>query len=274
MKNIFILIVIVFSTVNTVKGQKSKGFPKIETEIIGQSKLSVYYQLNDNSTNQKKSGETVLQILDSKSKYVDVTEDKMIDYNNKHFLGTVSNENFGEALKLLKQYVFSGTIIKDFEKSKVIIHRDISGYKFQYEEGIPKIEWKIGKEQKEILGYQCTKATAKFRGRDYIAWYASELPISDGPFLFTGLPGLILEVRDTKNEYVFMANGVERKNEDVYIALYPKVTKTDRESFRRGDKNDHLDPGASLQGKIYTEPGKMANTSGMKSIPYNPIELE
>ena len=65
MKKILNLMYLCFIVVNNVSAQSTKGFPKIETEIIGQSKLSVYYQLDDNSTNKKKSGETVLQILDS-----------------------------------------------------------------------------------------------------------------------------------------------------------------------------------------------------------------
>ncbi|AJH14161.1 GLPGLI family protein [Myroides odoratimimus] len=274
MKKILNLMYLCFIVVNNVSAQSTKGFPKIETEIIGQSKLSVYYQLDDNSTNKKKSGETVLQILDSKSKYFDVVESDAIAYNNAALTGELNKDNIAEGLKVFGKYVYKGVILKDFSTSKVVVNDLIGGKRFEYEESIPKIEWKIGKEQKEILGYQCTKATAKFRGRDYVVWYTDDLPISDGPFLFTGLPGLILEVRDTKNAYAFIANRIENKNEEVFLTIHPKVTKTDRGSFRRGDKNDHLDPGASLQGKIYTEPGKVTNISGMKSIPYNPIELE
>lgn len=254
--------------------QGSKGFPKIETEVIGQSKLSVYYQLDDSSTNKKKSGETVLQLFDSKSKYFDIAEIDAIAYNNAALTGELNTDNIAEGLKVYNKYVYKGVIIKDFSTSNLVVNDHIAGKRFQYEESIPRIEWKIGKETKEILGYRCTKATAKFRGRDYIAWYTDDIPSSDGPFLFTGLPGLILEVRDTKDQYVFIANGIENKKDEVFLTIHPKLTKTDRESFRRGVKNDRLNPGASLQGTIYTEPGKVANTSGMKSQPYNPIELE
>ena len=27
-----------------------------------------------------------------------------------------------------------------------------------------------------VLGYTCHKATTRFRGRDYIAWYTEEIP--------------------------------------------------------------------------------------------------
>ncbi|WP_408582564.1 GLPGLI family protein, partial [Myroides odoratimimus] len=167
MKKILNLMYLCFIVVNNVSAQSTKGFPKIETEIIGQSKLSVYYQLDDNSTNKKKSGETVLQILDSKSKYFDVVESDAIAYNNAALTGELNKDNIAEGLKVFGKYVYKGVILKDFSTSKVVVNDLIGGKRFEYEEGIPKIEWKIGKEQKEILGYQCTKATAKFRGRDY-----------------------------------------------------------------------------------------------------------
>lgn len=274
MRMLTVLVCLGLLVVNTMFGQGAKGFPKIETEVIGKSKLSVYYQLNDNSTKDRKSTQTVLQLFDSKSKFFDVNEVDAIAYNNEFLTGGLNSENIAKGRNIFAKYFYKSIVLKDFSTSKLVVNDQISGFRFQYEESIPKIKWKIEKETKELLGRQCIKATARFRGRDYVAWYTEELPISDGPFLFSGLPGLILEIRDTKDEYIFIANGIEQKNEDVFKTIHPKLTKTDRESFRRGVKNDRLDPGAALQGKIYTEPGKLANTSGMKPLPYNPIELE
>jgi hypothetical protein len=36
-----------------------------------------------------------------------------------------------------------------------------------------------------------------------VAWFAPELPYSDGPYKFNGLPGLIVKIADTRNQYVF-----------------------------------------------------------------------
>lgn len=57
--------------------------------------------------------------------------------------------------------------------------------------------------------YTCVKATAKFRGRTYEAWFASDIPIFNGPWKFGGLPGLILSLTDSKNEYHFECIGIE-----------------------------------------------------------------
>jgi GLPGLI family protein len=51
--------------------------------------------------------------------------------------------------------------------------------------------WELqGGEEKEIAGYLCKKAIFKAA----IAWYCEELPVSDGPLNYCGLPGLILRV--------------------------------------------------------------------------------
>ncbi len=53
------------------------------------------------------------------------------------------------------------------------------------------------------MGFKVQKATGAFAGRNYIAWFAPELPFSDGPYKFSGLPGLILEISDLQNQYHF-----------------------------------------------------------------------
>lgn len=54
-----------------------------------------------------------------------------------------------------------------------------------------------------ILSLPCQKATCYYGGRDYIAWFTPEIPISDGPYKFSGLPGLIVRIVDTHDEHAF-----------------------------------------------------------------------
>jgi GLPGLI family protein len=58
-------------------------------------------------------------------------------------------------------------------------------------------EWQLIDSTKKVLGYDCRKAITKYRGRDYIAWFTTDLPFKAGPWKFNGLPGVILEVRST-----------------------------------------------------------------------------
>lgn len=64
--------------------------------------------------------------------------------------------------------------------------------------------WELHAETKEISGFTCQKATIKFRGRNYTAWFTTDIPVQFGPWKFQGLPGLILEVYD-EDRYLFIA---------------------------------------------------------------------
>jgi GLPGLI family protein len=61
------------------------------------------------------------------------------------------------------------------------------------------IEWEITEEYKKIIGYSCQKAITIHTNpngtqKKIVAWFATEIPIPTGPFMYVGLPGLILEV--------------------------------------------------------------------------------
>ena len=69
--------------------------------------------------------------------------------------------------------------------------------------------WKLYPETKKIGSFLCTKATTRFRGRDYIAWFTNKIPVPFGPWKFKDLPGLILEVYDTDNVFHILAQKIK-----------------------------------------------------------------
>jgi GLPGLI family protein len=77
-------------------------------------------------------------------------------------------------------------------------------------------KWNLQNETKKIGKFTCNKATAKFRGREYIAWYTTEIPLPYGPWKLQGLPGLILEGYDTTEEIYYYFKSIE----------YPTANKT------------------------------------------------
>lgn len=86
---------------------------------------------------------------------------------------------------------------QDLSKNE-LYSRDIG---FMYvKEPIPQIKWKMHPETKRIGKFKVKKATADFRGREYTAWYTTEIPFPYGPWKLNGLPGLILEAYDTDRE--------------------------------------------------------------------------
>jgi GLPGLI family protein len=74
---------------------------------------------------------------------------------------------------------------------------------------MPAIDWKISSDTATFGSLHCQKATCHFKGRDYTAWFCPDLPVHTGPWKLNGLPGVIVDAHDAKNEVVFKFDGVE-----------------------------------------------------------------
>lgn len=109
---------------------------------------------------------------------------------------------------------FNSNIFKNnskniFKKYEMIL------YKFYSSDYLFTANWELLKQKKEILGHVCENASISFGGRQWTAWYTAEIPIQDGPYKFSGLPGLILEIRSKDNDYEFFARSIEKKSDEV-----------------------------------------------------------
>jgi GLPGLI family protein len=62
--------------------------------------------------------------------------------------------------------------------------------------GAPTVrKWKIGTKQKEILGHKCMEANFRLDSTTaMVVWFTPEIPVSNGPSDYQGLPGLVLGV--------------------------------------------------------------------------------
>ena len=72
---------------------------------------------------------------------------------------------------------------------------------------------------KTILGYECTMATCEYRGRKWTAWFAVDVPIQDGPWKLSGLPGLILEATESTGQHGFTATGIQTTQRQITPVL-------------------------------------------------------
>lgn len=82
--------------------------------------------------------------------------------------------------------------------------------------------WKLNNETKKIGLFNCNKANITFRGRNYTAWYTTEIPVSFGPWKFNGLPGLILEIYDTRKEFHIYPNKIKINKNDCKLEFEKK----------------------------------------------------
>ena len=136
---------------------------------------------------------------------------------------------------------------KNYPKGKLTIWAPRATV-YQIEEDYEKQAWTLVNDSvKTVFGYECQLATCHFQGREYKAWYTTEIPYQEGPWKFNGLPGLITEVYDTKNHYHFTLVSV-KKDHLPPVCFYKlkaeslqEVPKKDRIAFLKesAKKNKH-----------------------------------
>ena len=78
----------------------------------------------------------------------------------------------------------------------------LTGDHFWVSDSLWPMEWNIREDKKQIGELSCQLATCIFRGRNYQAWFATEIPVSAGPWKMGGLPGLIVELEDDQQHMV------------------------------------------------------------------------
>ncbi|MEL7122230.1 MAG: GLPGLI family protein [Bacteroidota bacterium] len=118
--------------------------------------------------------------------------------------------------KQKKKYVTDLRVLKNFKKKAAIITL-YACLESKYMEVPMKLNWELSNETKIIAGLKCYKATTNYGGRTYLAWYSSSIPISDGPYIFNGLPGLIVKIVDSNSWYSFEIKSINLKPNKRYV---------------------------------------------------------
>lgn len=96
------------------------------------------------------------------------------------------------------------TIVK---KKDSIIHQEVLHpdlfHSYYYSEPKDILKWEIKPDTMIIENMLCQKATVALGGRKWIAWFAQDIPLPEGPYKFCNLPGLILSAYDDQGHWRF-----------------------------------------------------------------------
>lgn len=206
---------------------------------------------------------TILDITSKKSIYQDYTmpaqDSIMRSYVDKMTKTGMSPVNINNMLKADK---FSYKIIKSYPAAKVEYMDRVGTTIFTYNDE-PKLQWKIQPDKQKMEGYNVQKAITEFGGRKWIAWFSSDLPFQDGPYKFSGLPGLIIKIEDDNQNYSWVLSGnksiknYDETSTDKLIAklgmMQYNVTPTTKEKFQKLYNNYKADPLAEVRAYVTPE---------------------
>ena len=143
-------------------------------------------------------------------------------------------------------------VYKNYPTGQMTITDRISLQDYCYVDSLHTQIWTMGDSTREVLGYTCQQATADFRGRRWTAWFATDIPVSDGPWKLGGLPGLILEAYDEGKQHVFTAVGLERVKDEPIIFNQKdghnrRFEPTNRLDFLRMERRFLMDSNSFIQ---------------------------
>ncbi|MGV3461466.1 MAG: GLPGLI family protein [Flavobacterium sp.] len=114
----------------------------------------------------------------------------------------------------------------DRKKREMFFFEAVGQNIFLVKDNYAELKWKILDETKTVAGYTCNKATATYRGRDWIAWFTPEIPAPFGPWKLHGLPGLILEAADATGRYTYTAVKIEAATDEVFAKEFASLMET------------------------------------------------
>lgn len=131
-----------------------------------------------------------------------------------------------------------------------------------------KINWNLEKDTKKFENYTLQKATATFGGRKWTAWFCKEIDISEGPYKFRGLPGMIFQIYDDKNNFDFTlvkSFKLKATYRTPFIESFygQKPIKTTKENIDRMLMNEYKDPYHETRDEFKKNPNMTFSINGV-----------
>lgn len=280
--NIFFLLFLSF----LVQSQEKSWIPRTwarntnDMSTIDSAVVKVWYAFNDTVINDPRSYDDLgcLEIGKICTKYYSAfifsSDSAVTAYrNNKKNAKTVPS-SIGFLGKNGWTEYQSSEIFTYFQKGLIYEYANMPAFMGKYKiystDSVFLQQWQIEEDTLTIIGFLCQKATCHFRGRDYVAWFASEIPYSCGPWKFGGLPGLILKIANRDNLYSFEAISISSQKSKNPIRIYNFY-----KSYNKWERNQLLKLQKNIRENFIKVTGlKLADNKKPPKIVYYPMELE
>ncbi len=271
LKNVTVLIILLLSATLSAQSFNGKAHYVVKNTIkmnFGNRKIPedrkamIQDRINSMSTNNY-----ILTFNKNTSLYV---EEEKLEQTT-----TMSSNPRSGMMKMMFSQGSNGKLYKNSSDSTYKNQSDLYGKLFLIEDALQTIDWQVSDEVKMIGKHTCFKATAMLKNRGIptnfqpgrqpsdaekdnekmdemvivTAWFTLDIPVSQGPGMYYGLPGLILEVNSGKTTILCSKIELTKESQTINVPkkgkkisqekhdeLMAKKTKEIRENFqnRRG----------------------------------------
>ncbi|MDF2933414.1 MAG: hypothetical protein K0R36_2745 [Chryseobacterium sp.] len=203
MKKLILITIILFFCIDYAKSQVKTDSSEIEVKY---NFIFVQDTLDQSSTIFEPM---ILLTNGKKSDYYSENYKTAINGFKKKLEDALKTGNIVDPSSLPKAKV-KHSVYKD--ENKTYLSNYLGKIYYTYESS-EKLNWQIDHKKTSIIGgYKCNMATVNLGKKKYIAWFTYDIPISDGPYKFRGLPGLILKINEINNYIKFELISINRKN--------------------------------------------------------------
>jgi|ERR1043165_2632403 GLPGLI family protein len=121
----------------------------------------------------------------------------------------------------------------DLKNNQRITQQDFMQRKFLITTDLKKEDWKITGNQKMILNYPCQEATRQDSDKKITVWFTTAIPVSTGPSLHCGLPGVVLAVDINNGDQTITATSVSKEVDASKIQKPTEGKKVTQEEFNK-----------------------------------------
>ncbi|QBO59571.1 GLPGLI family protein [Chryseobacterium salivictor] len=184
-----------------------------------------------------------------------ITNTMILDFSDNKSIFRSKVDRISDSLKMNNgsSKIYSSNFENQFYIKKNLINSDIANIitnsEFIYRIEIQEVlKWEILSEKKKIGNNNCQKASVNYGGREWTAWFTNDISINDGPYIFNGLPGLIVSIVDKDKDYEF--NLIEIKKSSNLFDVKKNTINIDWNKFEQLAKTYYENPNSSLQQKI------------------------
>ncbi|TXF79219.1 GLPGLI family protein [Chryseobacterium sp.] len=241
------------------------AFSQKKFEIVYEADYKLNYKLSK-SGNFRKSTTFALLINHDASFFKNM---------NKYIADSLEVEKVNITMNEAMKYVTDFRETIGTTSARIYVTTEINYLDYSYEEP-NNINWKIKNEFKTVLGFKCQKAETTRYGRTWMAWFTTDIPFQYGPYKFNGLPGLIAELYDSKDDYHYTLYAFRKRKYTCKSAnVAANAKKTTKEKIAELLKN-------KVAGRMQIHEQFIENKDDLEMIrrnaesaakDYNPLEL-
>lgn len=183
-------------------------------KVLDTANIKISYTLtwkeDSNNLERSRKEDMILLIGQDVSKFMSENFYDMVRFGRQAERAGQLRQFFdnNEAKKYLSRYTYA--IYKNFPEGSYTYHDKVIPDYLEYTEDFSVFNWVLLDETMTIGNYNAQRAHCYYGGRNWVAWYTTEIPINDGPYKFYSLPGLIIKLYDEEEHYVFEMTKLER----------------------------------------------------------------